>query len=172
MNGSAVYAMYPDSIALNDVLQALGEVGFEKESICMMLSPKHPISEVVRNANTHAFERAESAAAAGLIGWLSKFGAVLIPTFGFFIRSKEFFQALVVEQDSMPRFGRCGALLGLGFSKHDAERFENRVREMGALLYVGCPRTAQKQRALELLRAAGAEEAGFVQSERAAATAA
>jgi hypothetical protein len=37
---------------------------------------------------------------------------------------------------------------------------------------VGCPRTAQKQRALELLRAAGAEEAGFVQSERAAATAA
>jgi hypothetical protein len=167
---SAAYAIYPQSVALNEVLQTLGQGGFDKESICMMLSPTHPIATTVREANMHTFEREANTLTAKLIGWLSEFGAVVIPTFGFFIRSQAFFRALVAEQDSIARCGRSGTLAGLGFSEDDAKRFEHQVREVGALLYVSCPETAQKQWALELMRATGAEEAGLLQNDGASET--
>ena len=110
----AVYALYPQSIALNELLQTLSQGGFDKESICMMIAPTHPVAEMMREANTHSLERGTQAASAGLIGWLSEFGAVLIPTFGFFVRSREFFHALVVEQDSIAYCGRHGTLVALG----------------------------------------------------------
>lgn len=163
---SAAYALYPDNVALSEVLQALGQSGFNKESICMMLAPKHPISTIVREANTRAFEREASAATAGLIGWLSQFGAVLIPTFGFFIRSKEYFHSLVVKPASGNGSGNCGTLSGLGFQANDAERFEEQLREDGVFVYVSTPGLGRTQWALELLRAAGAKEAGLLENEK------
>jgi hypothetical protein len=167
VNASAAYAIYPHSVALNEVLQALREGGFEKESICMMLSPTHPITTIVRETNIHGYERESGAVTAGLIGWLSEFGAVLIPTFGFFIRSRLYFHALVVEQDSMAHHGHCRTLAGLGFPDDDAERVENQVRQVGVLLYVSCSEPAQTKWALELLRATGGEEAGCLENEAA-----
>jgi hypothetical protein len=164
MTGSAAYALYPHTIALPEVLRTLGQGGFEKESICMMLSPTHPITTIVREANQHPFERDASAVSAGLIGWLSEFGAVVIPTFGFFIRSREYFHALVVEQNSLTGCGRHRTLAGLGFAEEDAARFENQLREMGVMIYVACPEEARTKWALELLRATGAKEAGLLQS--------
>jgi hypothetical protein len=162
---SAAYAIYPHNVALNEILKTLGQGGFQKESICMMLSPKHPITAIVRDANLHAADRERNAVNAGLIGWLSEFGAVLIPTFGFFIRSRAFFHALVVEQDSMARCGRRGTLAGLGFADDDAARVENQLREMGVFLYVACSESARTRWALELLRATGAEESGLLENE-------
>jgi hypothetical protein len=163
MMGSAAYALYPENVALLDVLRTLGQAGFDKESICMMLSPKHPITSIVRDTNAYGFEPDTNAVTAGLLGWLSEFGAVLIPTFGFFIRSREFFHALVVEQDSLA--GQHGTLAGLGFADDDAKRYENHLRDVGVMLYVTCPETARTHWALELLRATGAQETGLLSHE-------
>jgi hypothetical protein len=167
-NTPAVYAIYPQSVALNDLLQTLAQGGFDQENICMMIAPTHPVAEMVREANMHTFERDTHAASAGLIGWLSEFGAVLIPTFGFFIRSREFFHALVVEQESLAYCGRHGTLVALGFSETDARRCEHHVRESGVLLYVSCPNSAQAQWALELMRTWGADEIGLLGKSRTA----
>ena len=86
----------PEDIALDDIVRNLNQAGFENESICMMLSPRHPIASIVRDASLFNAEKEASAVTAGLIGWLSEFGAVLIPTVGFFIRSQAFFHALMV----------------------------------------------------------------------------
>jgi hypothetical protein len=164
MHESAAYAIYPDSVALNKVLQKLGDGGFDKENICMMLSPKHPIATIVRDSSSQPFERENNVMTAGLIGWLSEFGAVVIPTFGFFIRSREFFHALLTDRDSSAGCGPSGTLASLGFSRDEARRFESQVRKDGVLLYVSCPKTEQRQSALELLRATGADEAGVVEN--------
>jgi hypothetical protein len=163
VTGSAAYAIYQHDVALHEVLRTLGQGGFDKDSICMMLSPKHPITTIVRDANFRALGRDASAVNAGLIGWLSEFGAVLIPTFGFFIRSREFFHALVVEQDAAAQCGRRGALAGLGFAQDEALGFEKKLREVGVFLYVASSETARTRWALELLRATGADEAGMVE---------
>lgn len=161
---TGVFAIYPQATAVEEVLQTLAQGGFDKESICMMLAPSHPLAEMARDANLRPFER-DLHANAGVIGWLSEFGAVLIPTFGFFIRSREFFHALL-DQDSIAHCGRCGTLTSLGFSERDARRCEQRLRESGVMIYLLCANAAQSQWALELMTSLGADEAALLVREQ------
>src|SRR5258708_31852595 len=100
-NGTAAYGMYPRNIALPEVVYALNRAGFDNEHICMVLSPAHPVATVVRDAKILDVKREETATSARMIGWFSEFGAVVIPTVGFFIRSQAFFHTLVIE-DTFP----------------------------------------------------------------------
>lgn len=161
----AAYGIYPDRVALKDVLKTLNHGGFHNESICMMLSPAHPIAAMVRDAN--ALSERESAGSAGLIGWLAKFGAVVIPSVGFFIRSREFFRAIISEKETSARCGSSGTLMSLGFSKSDADHVGDRLRDVATLVYVSCPESDRTKCALELLRDSGAEESGMVESPKA-----
>jgi hypothetical protein len=163
-NALAAYGIYPDRIALRDVMTTLNHGGFSNENICMMLSPVHPIASVVRDASVLPAERDSRAGTAGLIGWLAKFGAVVIPTVGFFIRSREFFGAIIGEKAPTSRCGSAGTLMGLGFSERAADHVEARLRDVGVLVYVSCPESAQTEWALELLRDAGAEESGLLEN--------
>jgi hypothetical protein len=118
----AAYGMYAENVPLNDVVHTLNQAGFDNEDICMMLSPTHPIAHLVRDASLFNSEREANAATAGLIGWLSEFGAVMIPTVGFFIRSQAFFHALMVARDTPAFCGNPNTLVGLGFSDDEADR--------------------------------------------------
>ncbi len=171
-NRTAAYGMYPRNIALPDVVCALNRAGFGNEDICMVLSPAHPDASVVRDAKILNVEREESATSARMIGWFSEFGAVVIPTVGFFIRSQEFFHALVREQNcpSMSRGSRT--LVGLGFSEDEAKRLGHQLSDVGAMVYVSCRGSGKTANAIELLRQAGAKEAailGMVTAAEAAA---
>jgi hypothetical protein len=164
MSVNAAYGVFPHSVVLNEVLQTLNRGGFGKESICMMLPPTHPIATIVRDAGLRVTEREANMATAGLIGWLSEFGAVVIPTVAFFIRSQAFFHALIMENDAMARCGSSRSLAGLGFPDGDARRFESHLDEVGALVYVSCSERASTGWALELLRGTGAQEAGTLEN--------
>lgn len=158
-NGPAAYGMYARDIALPDVVCALNKAGFENEDICMVLSPAHPDAAVVNEATTFDAAGSQSALGARMIGWFSEFGAVVIPTVGFFIRSQAFFHALLVEQNfpSLSRGSRT--LLGLGFSQSEAKRLGRQLSDVGALVYVNCRENAKADGARELLRRTGAREA-------------
>jgi hypothetical protein len=170
---TAAYAMYPRTVALPEVVSALNQAGFENEDICMVLSPAHPVATVVGNATIIGdIAGEESARSARMIGWVSKFGAVVIPTVGFFIRSQAFFHALLVEQNCPALSRGSRTLLGLGFSEDEAKRLGHQLCDVGALVYVSCREGAKADWAVELLRRAGAKEAaglGFAQAARAAA---
>src|SRR5580698_10052646 len=104
---TAAYGMYSQDVALNEVVHTLNQAGFDNEDICMMVSPSHPIASLVREASLFNSERESNAVTAGLIGWLSEFGAVMIPTVGFFIRSQAFFHALM-SRDAPALCGNAG----------------------------------------------------------------
>jgi hypothetical protein len=161
----AAYGMYPDDVELRQVVQTLNQSGFGKENICMMVSPSHPIATIVRECNILNARPEASAIAASLIGWFMKFGAVMIPTVGLYIRSQEFLHALGVRKDSPASRGNSRALVGLGFSENDALRFERQLREMGVLIYVACPESEKTTRAMELLRRTGARETATLEKE-------
>ena len=164
VNPSAAYGLYAQDVPLADIVRNLNQAGFENENICMMLSPAHPIASIVRDASLFNTEREASTAAAGLIGWLSELGAVLIPTVGFFIRSQAFFHALMAKEGR----GLCGnsnALVGLGFSDDEAERFEDRLGTSGVLVYISCAESAKTLWAREVLRHTGATEAATLNQE-------
>lgn len=171
-NGTAAYGMYPRNVALPEVVYALNRAGFENEDICMVLSPAHPVATVVRDAQILDAKPEESATSARMIGWFSEFGAVVIPTVGFFIRSQAFFHALLIEQNfpAMSRGSRT--LVGLGFSEDEAKRLGHQLCDVGAMVYVSCPENAKANSAIELLRRAGAREAAGLGMAKAAEAAA
>lgn len=172
VNGTAAYGMYPRSVALPDVVSALNQAGFGKEDICMVLSPAHPVATVVGDAQIDGSAREESARSARIIGWFSEFGAVVIPTVGFFIRSQAFFHALLAEQNSPALSRGSRTLLGLGFSEDEAKRLGHQLCDVGALVYVSCREGAKADWAIDLLRRSGAREAAGLGLTRAAAAAA
>jgi hypothetical protein len=170
---SAAYGIYSQDVVLADIVRNLNQAGFENEDICMMLSPCHPIASIVRDASLFNTEREASAVTAGLIGWLSGFGAVLIPTVGFFIRSQAFFHALMVAREAPALCGNARTLVGLGFSEIDAERFEDQIGQLGVMVYVSCTESAKTLWAREVMRHTGAHEAATLEGKRTiAATAA
>ena len=174
VNAAAAYGIYSQDVPLTDIVCNLNRAGFENEDICMMLSPGHPFAAIVRDGNLFNARKEASVVAAGLIGWLSEFGAVLIPTVGFLIRSQAFFRALMVTREAPAFCGNARTLVGLGFSEEEAERFEDRVHDLGVLVYVSCVETARTPWALEALRRTGAlETASLEEREKmtAAATA-
>jgi hypothetical protein len=170
---AAAYGVYSQNVALTEIVANLNQAGFENEDICMMLSPGHPIASIVRDASLFNTESEANAVTAGLIGWLSGFGAVLIPTVGFFIRSQAFFHALMVVREAPALCGNARTLVGLGFSEDDAERFEDQIGQLGVLVYVSCSESAKTLWAREVLRHTGAHEASTLEASlSAAATAA
>ncbi len=162
---AAAYGIYPDAVEVTEVVRTLNGAGFESESIYLMLAPTHPIATVVRDANILNVERETSAVAAGLIGWLSEFGAVVIPSIGFFIRSQTFLHALLAARDAPALCGNSRTLAGLGFPDRDAERFETQLQQTGFLVYVASMEMAQLKWALQLLRFTGAQESATLENE-------
>jgi hypothetical protein len=158
VNTAAAYAIYSHDVALADIVHTLNQAGFENEDICMMLSPTHPIASVIREASVFNTERDDSGATAGIIGWLSAFGAVLIPSVGFFIRSQAFLHALMTTRNSPALCGNANTLVSLGFSQDEAKRFEDKLRHVGVLVYVACAESANTRWAQEVLRHTGASE--------------
>jgi hypothetical protein len=155
---TAAYGMYPQDVPLNNVIHTLNQAGFDNADICMMLAPTHPIASLVRDATLFNSEDDSNAVTARLIGWLSGFGAVLIPTVGFFIRSQAFFHALMVARDTPAICGNARTLAGLGFSDDEADRFETQLRKVGVLVYVSCAEREKTEWACEVLRHTGARE--------------
>lgn len=170
-NPSGAYGMYAHDAQLEQVMLTLNQSGFDKQDICMMVSPSHPLAKVLRQGQVLNADR-EGGVAAGLMRWLLEFGAVMVPTVGFFIRSQAFLRALVTGKDSTSLCGKSRPLVGLGFSEYDAERFESQLRDVGVLVYVACPEKANAAWALEVLRKTGAREPAMLGQNVAMAAAA
>ncbi len=159
MNTAAAYGIYSQDVALADIVRNLNQAGFENESICMMLSPEHPIASTVKGASFFNAEGKSSAVTTKLIGWLSEFGAVMIPTVGFFIRSQAFFHALMVARVAPALCENARTLVGLGFTEREAQRYEDQLDQLGVLVYISCANGAKTDWAREVLRHTGAKEA-------------
>ncbi len=166
--GTAAYGMYSRHAALPEIVQALNSAGFDNEDICMVLSPAHPVASAMRDTTMVTGEKEELAKSARTIGWFSEFGAVVIPTVGFFIRSQAFFRALVVEQNFLGLSRGSGTLADLGFPEDDAKRLGRELSYVGALVYVSCREQGNADRASELLRHTGAREAASLGTLKAA----
>lgn len=166
-NGTAAYGMYSRSVALPDVVGALNKAGFTNQDICMVLSPAHPDAAAVRDANIFNAPEKDASSTARMIDWFSRFGAVVIPTVGLFVRSQEFLKALLAEHNIPSLSGGSRTLVGLGFSCDDAKRLGRRLSDIGALVYVTCPESEKATRVIDLLRRTGALEAASLSAAKA-----
>jgi len=167
-NATAAYGMYSRNVALPEVVYALNKAGFTNQDICMVLSPAHPDAAALHDASVFNSQENDATLTARMIGWFSRFGAVVIPTVGLFVRSHAYLQAVLNEQNVPSLSQGCRTLIGLGFSQDDAKRLGSRISDVGALIYVRCKGSEKALGVIDLLRRTGAHEAA---SLRGAATA-
>ena len=168
---TAAYGMYSRDVALPEVVCALNQAGFDKESICMVLSPAHPDAAIFHDPTVSGMSGRECSTTTRMIRWFSEFGAVVIPTIGVFIRSQDFFRALLSNQAYSPLSRGSRTLMDLGFSQDDAKRLGMRLCDVGALVYVSCQESSKATGVIELLRRTGAQEASSLGAMTAAAAA-
>lgn len=164
-NGTAAYGMYSRNVALPEVVCALNRAGFTNQDICMVLSPAHPDAAPLHDASEFSSPEVDRTLSTRMIDWFSRFGAVVIPTVGLFVRSHCYLQALLNEQNVPSVSQGCRTLIDLGFSQDDAKRLGNRLSDVGALIYVACKETEKATGAIELLRQTGAQEAACLKSK-------
>jgi hypothetical protein len=169
---NAAYGVYTEDVPVTDIVHVLNEAGFGNEDICLMLARSHPISMIVREASIRSADREASAVAAEVIQWLSEFGAVVIRTFGFFIRSQTFLRALISTRELPALCGNSEMLMDLGFSAEDAGRLEDELSDGGVLVYVACHEAAHAEWAEEMLQRIGARESAALHLDDVSETAA
>jgi hypothetical protein len=165
LDNPAAYGFYSQDVAVRDVIITLNQAGFGNDDIFVVLSPTHPISTVVRDARILGPQR-KTALTAGMIAWLSRLGAVLIPNLGFFAHSKTFFHAMMAGMDSPALCASSRTLMALGFSDLEAERFEDQLYRRGALIYVSCAEVAKTNWAVQLLQRTGAKETATLEKDK------
>ena len=135
----------------------------------MVLSPAHPDAAPLHNAARFDAPEVDRTMTARMIDWFSRFGAVVIPTVGLFVRSHAYLQAFLDEQNVPSLSQGSKTLIGLGFSEDDAKRLGTRLSDVGALVYISCNESDKATGAIDLLRRTGAQEAACVKSHKAAA---
>lgn len=170
--GTAAYGMYSRDVALPEVVCALNKAGFTNQDICMVLSPAHPDAAPLHDAGELIVAEVDRTLTTRMIDWFSRFGAVVIPTVGLFVRSQTYLQAFLDEQNIPSMSQGSLTLIGLGFSQDDAKRLGSRLSDVGALVYVCCKEGDNATGAIELLRRTGAQEAACLKSCKAVAAAA
>jgi len=171
-SGTAAYGMYSRNVALPEVVCALNRAGFTNQDICMVLSPAHPDAAPLHDAGEFNAPEFDRTMTARMIDWFSRFGAVVIPTVGLFVRSQAYLQAFLDEQNIPSVSQGCKTLIELGFSQDDAKRLGSRLSDVGALVYVSCTESDKANGAIDLLRRTGAQEAACLKSRKAVAAAA
>jgi hypothetical protein len=162
-NSIAAYGVYSQQVQLQTVVATLNQAGFRNQDICLLLAPAHPITTRVHDIRSLVDESDSSAVLAGLVGWLSRLGAVSVSGVGLFIRSRAYLQALM-DASEMPATNRNRrALANLGIPEQEAERLGKRISDDGGLIYVACEGTSESQRVMDILRNTGAQETSCLQ---------
>ena len=162
MTGVAAFGIYPPNVDLENVAQTLNQAGFSNENICLLLAAGHPLATLVRDLKLLSSE-ADHAASSGLMRWLLRLGAVVIPGVGFFIRSRDFLHQLMVAPKTSSCAGSAASLINLHVPEKEATRLAEFMSDTGGLVYVRSDQVAQSQWAREILRQTGARETSCLQ---------
>jgi hypothetical protein len=143
---------------LAEVLKSLNSAGFQREDICVFLSPTHPIADGVRNLKAPDASSTLEIDLGPTFAWLSTFGSVVIPGVGFLVGSHEYLRALGQADCAPDATGNGAALASLGIPEDDAIRYETHLRRDANLVFVNCDGAAKSEWAREILRRMRAEE--------------
>lgn len=159
---SAAYGIFSTRVRLEEVIASLNSAGFDNSSICVFLSPAHPIADDLRHLKTPSVNLSREADLESTVSWLSKFGGFVIPGVGLFVGSRSYLPALTQVDYRVDRPGNRGMLLNLGIPEDMAARYEPRLRNDATLVFVNCDGWAQSEWAREILRRLQAEEVSLL----------
>jgi hypothetical protein len=158
-----VYGICTTRDVLENCVQALRNEGFPAQDVAFLAPESLGQSGLTTEKATKAPEGAAVGAGSGLLlggalGWFVGVGALAIPGIGPLIAAGPILAALAGAGVGSAVGGVTGGLVGMGIPEYEAKRYEGRIKEGGTLLSVHCEIPEQRDRAKEVLVAAGAED--------------
>jgi hypothetical protein len=160
---TAVFGIYPDSMAVEQAVNALKEAGFRATDISVLFPENVGTKDFAHDKGTKAPEGASTGAGTGMVvggtlGWLVGIGALAIPGVGPFIAAGPIVAALAGAGVGGAVGGIGGALIGMGIPEYEAKRYEGRIVKGGILLSVHSDNSEWTSKAKTILEETGAED--------------
>jgi hypothetical protein len=160
---TAVFGIYPDSMAVEQAVSALKDGGFRATDISVLFPENAGTKDFAHEKGTKAPEGASTGAGTGMViggtlGWLVGIGALAIPGVGPFIAAGPIVAALAGVGVGGAVGGIGGALIGMGIPEYEAKRYEGRVLKGGILLSVHSDNSEWTSKAKTILEETGAQD--------------
>jgi hypothetical protein len=160
---TAAYAIYPMAVEIDEIIDALNSAGCRDEDLCLLLTPTHRLAKAVRDTRVATKVLNSDPPTSGLLQWLSRFGAVIVPGLAFFVSSRVFLRAVLAPCPANHNSAYADSLIGLGLPPQDADRYGHRLGLDSIMVFVCCSGAARAHWIREILRTTGAEEAVCLQ---------
>jgi hypothetical protein len=151
------------AIMIADQLKA---AGFSNNDVSVLFPDKAGSRDFAHEQHTKAPEGAAAGAGTGAVlggalGWLVGIGSLAIPGLGPFIAAGPLMAALAGAGAGAAAGGLTGALVGMGIPEYEAKRYEGKVKDGNILMSVHTEDNAQRDRAKEIFKNAGAEDVSY-----------
>lgn len=159
----AVFGLFENRAAIERAIDGLRTEGFRESDMSALLPDRRETAEIAHEKHTKAPEGALVGAAAGgaiggTLGLLLGIGALAIPGLGPFIAAGPIMATLAGAGAGGAVGTLTGALVGLGIPEYEAKRYEDFLRNGGALLTVHADDRDWAKKAKDALERYGAKD--------------
>lgn len=160
---NAVFCTVASRAQATQLVDQLKMAGFASKDISVLMPNNDGEGSVTTDTSTKTPEGAAvglgtGALLGGGLGWLAGIGALAIPGLGPLIAAGPIVAALTGAAVGGAMGGITGALIGMGIPEHQAQRYEQRVKEGRALVSVHTYNDTEFERARTVLELAGGED--------------
>jgi hypothetical protein len=163
MSKTSVFGIVKSHSQAEQIVEGLQDAGFPASEISILLPDNEGKHDIGHVKATKAPEGATTGATAGgvtggVLGLLAGIGALAIPGVGPFIAAGPIMAALSGAAIGATTGGVVGALIGMGIPEIEARRYEDKLKAGNYLIAVHADDGAEKDRAKEIFKNAGAED--------------
>ena len=150
-----------------EVVNRLKDAGFSSKDISLIL-PDPTGKKFLAHEFDHKSEEVATAGAGtgavagGILGWMAGIGALALPGFGHLVMAGPIMAALAGVAAGGAVGGLSGALLGLGFSEDDVNRYVGRIKEGRVMISVHTDDAQEAEKARRIFDEFGVSEGSCV----------
>lgn len=162
-NAKSVFGIFKTKMDAENAVDQLRQAQFRSLDISVLMPQMGDTERFAHKKDTKAPEGTTTGVIAGAaigsgLGWLAGIGALAIPGVGPFIAAGPIVAAIAGAGAGGAVGGVTGALIGLGIPEYEAVRYEGFVKNGGILLSVHTDDVQWREKAKQILEAAGAED--------------
>lgn len=165
---TSIFCLAQNDYIARNIVEELEVSGIRSHDVSVLFPDTKMIDNFSMDQNdARLITRAATCAAAGgalggALGWLASIGTLAIPGIGPFIAAGPIGSALSGATIGATISGLAGALVGLGISKFEARRYEDKIREGRILISAHALNNREKSRVTSIFKLEGAEDIASV----------
>jgi hypothetical protein len=164
---TSIFCLSQSEAIARSIVEELEVSGVRSHDISILFPDTSALTIFAAEQDIHVLKRTSTCASAsialgGALAWLASIGSLSIPGIGPFIAAGPVGSALTGATVGATIGGLAGALVGLGISKIEAKRYEDKIRKGGILVSAHALNRREISRVKNIFTVEGAEDISSV----------